>query len=97
MAASAEPAAVYRRLRGLAALGGVNTAAPRTPHQFGQGVGRLLPAYRESLALIVDCYVRARYSGQRPAAGEGERLAAAWLGLRYPLLRAALLRRVHLF
>lgn len=96
LAGSAEPAAVYRRLRGLAALGGVNTAAPRTPYQFGQGVGRLLPAHRERLALIVDCYVRARYSGQRPAAGEGERLAAAWLGLRYPLLRAALLRRVHL-
>lgn len=97
LAASGEPAAVYRRLRGLAALGGLNTAAPRTPHQFGQRLGRLLPAHRERLALIVDAYVRARYSGQSaPLPGDGERLAAAWLSLRYPLLRAALLRRVHL-
>lgn len=96
LSASAEPAAVYGRLRRLAALGGVNPAAPRTPYQFGQRLDSLLPAYREPMSLIVDAYVRARYGGKAPSQSDGERLAAAWLNLRYPLLRAALLRRVHL-
>ena len=96
LSASAEPAAVYGRLRRLAALGGVNTAAPRTPYQFGQRLTALLPAHREPMSLIVDHYVRARYGDKTPSRHEGQRLAAAWLTLRYPLLRAALLRRVHL-
>ena len=96
LSAAAEPAAVYARMRRLAALGGLNTAAPRTPYQFGQRLGALLPAYRETMRDIVDSYVRARYSRNAPSLGEGERLAAAWLNLRYPLLRAALLRRLHL-
>ena len=97
LAADGEPGAVYGRLRALAALGGLNPAAPRTPYQFGQRVGGLLPAHQEQLDVIVDSYVRARYGAKTLSSQDGERLAAAWLRLRYPLLRASLSRRARLW
>ena len=91
-----EPEAVYRRLRDLAAFGGLSAAAHRTPYQFGQQLGRRLPAYRESVDVIVASYVRARYGARTSAHDDGGAPADAWMTLRYPLLRLSLLRRARI-
>ena len=96
LAPAQEPATVYRRLRGLAVFGGLNAAGPRTPYQFGQQLSRRLPAYRESVDVIVESYVRARYGAITPSQQDGGQLAAAWLSVRYPLLRLSLLRRARI-
>jgi len=96
LAPAQEPATVYGRLRGLAAFGGLNAAGPRTPYQFGQQLTRRLPAYRESVDVIVAYYVRSRYGARTLSLGDRERLADAWLGVRYPLLRLSLLRRARI-
>ncbi len=96
LAPAQEPAAVYGRLRDLAAFGGLNAAGPRTPYQFGQQLGRRLPAYRESVDVIVESYVRARYGARTRPQEDGGRLTAAWLSLRYPLLRLSILRRARI-
>ena len=96
LAPAQEPATVYGRLRGLAAFGGLNAAGPRTPYQFGQQLSRRLPAYRESVDVIVDFYVRSRYGARALSPNDRERLTDAWLGVRYPLLRLSLLRRARI-
>ena len=96
LAPAQEPATVYGRLRGLAAFGGLNAAGPRTPYQFGQQLSRRLPAYRESVDVIVDSYVRSRYGARTLSPDDEERLTDAWLGVRYPLLRLSLLRRARI-
>ena len=96
LAPAQEPATVYGRLRELATFGGLNAAGPRTPYQFGQQLGRRLPAYRESVDVIVDFYVRSRYGARILSPGDRERLTDAWLGVRYPLLRLSLLRRARI-
>ena len=96
LAPAQEPDTVYGRLRGLAAFGGLNAAGPRTPYQFGQQLGRRLPAYRESVDVIVDSYVRSRYGARTLSPNDRERLTDAWLGVRYPLLRLSLLRRARI-
>ncbi len=95
LSATGDPITAYRRLRELAAFGGLTGGDPRTPYQFGQQLGRRLPAHRESVDAIVDSYVRARYGARTVNAREGARLTDAWLGLRYPLLRLSLLRRTR--
>ena len=96
LAPAQEPATVYGRLRGLAAFGGLNAAGQRTPYQFGQQLSRRLPAYRESVEVIVDSYVRSRYGARNLSPNDRERLTDAWLGVRYPLLRLSLLRRARI-
>ena len=96
LAAAGDPVTVYGRLRDLAAFGGLSAAGPRTPYQFAQQLTRRLPAYRESVDVIVESYVRARYSGRPPSQQDGGRLADAWLSVRYPLLRLSLLRRARI-
>ncbi len=96
LAPAQEPATVYGRLRGLAAFGGLNAAGPRTPYQFGQQLSRRLPAYRESVDVIVDSYVKSRYGARTLSPNEQGLLTDAWLGVRYPLLRLSLLRRARI-
>ena len=97
LAVAGDPVTVYGRLRDLAAFGGLNAAGPRTPYQFAQQLTRRLPAYRESVDVIVESYVRARYGGRTPSRQQdGGRLADAWLSVRYPLLRLSLLRRARI-
>ena len=96
LAVATEPEDVYRRLRDLSAFGGLSGAGPRTPYQFGQQLGRRLPDYRESLDVIVAAYVRARYGAKRPSPDDGGALEAAWMDVRYPLLRLSLLRRARI-
>ena len=64
-----EPDTVYRRLRNLAAFGGLTGGVPRTPYQFGNQLGRRLPAHRELVDVIVEAYVRARYGGRTASHG----------------------------
>ena len=90
-----DPVTVYGRLRDLAGFGGLNPGSPRTPYQFGQQLGRRLPGHRESVNIIVDSYVRARYGAKDLPDQDAGQLADAWLGLRYPLLRLSLLRRAR--
>ena len=93
---ASEPDIVYRRLRELAAFGGLTGSRPRTPYQFAQVLSRRLPAYRESLDVIAESYVRARYGAKTQSTNDGGALADAWLSVRYPLLRLSLLRRARI-
>ena len=96
LAVAGDPVTVYGRLRDLAAFGGLNVAGPRTPYQFAQQLTRRLPAYRESVDVIVGSYVQARYGGRTLSQQDGGQLADAWLSVRYPLLRLSLLRRARI-
>ena len=93
LAVTGEPETAYRRLRDLAAFGGMSAASSRTPYQFGEQLGRRLPAYSESVSVIVDSYVRTRYGAKAHTYDESGVLADAWTAVRYPLLRLSLLRR----
>ena len=93
---ASEPDIVYRRLRELAAFGGLTGSRPRTPYQFGRVLSRRLPDYRESLDVIVESYVRARYGAKLQSTDDGGALADAWLSVRYPLLRLSLLKRARI-
>ena len=96
LAVAREPQTVYRRLRELAAFGGLSGSRPHTPYQFGQQLGRRLPYYRESVDTIVEAYVRTRYGAKTPLPDDGVALADAWMNVRYPLLRLSLLRRARI-
>ena len=96
LAETGEPETAYRRLRDLAALGGLSTEASRTPYQFGEQLGRRLPTYSESVGVIVDSYVRTRYGAKTHTYDESGVLANAWTAVRYPLLRLSLLRRARI-
>ena len=93
LAVTGEPETAYRRLRDLAAFGGMSAASSRTPYQFGEQLGRRLPAYSESVSVIVNSYVRTRYGAKAHTYDESGVLADAWTAVRYPLLRLSLLRR----
>ncbi len=94
MSLSNEPAGIYRRVQALAALGGLAGAAPRTPYQFGQRLGGLMPGQREPVDLIVGTYVQARYGARTLSPEQVDGLGSAWRRLRYPLLRSSLFYRI---
>ncbi len=92
MAVSAVPGDVYRRLSALARLGALGQASYQTPYQFGGRLIEAMPQQREQLSVVVDSYVRSRYANRQPTPQDGLRLAGAWRGLRFPLLRRILWR-----
>ena len=95
MFASFDPEGVYGRVQTLAALGGLAGTTQRTPYQFGERIGRVLPLHRGRLELIVEAYVQSRYGGRTLSADMRSQLADAWLNLRFPLLMAAVGYRIY--
>ena len=95
MFAAYDPQGAYARVRALAALGGLSGTTQRTPYQFGERLGRLLPLHRERVELIVDTYVQSRYGARTLPASMRTELADAWLNLRFPLLALAIGHRIY--
>ena len=95
MFAAYEPAGVYGRVRALAALGGLAGTTQRTPYQFGQRLGLLLPGHRERVELIIEAYVQSRYGARSVSAENRGQLADAWLNLRFPLLVKSIAYRIY--
>ena len=96
LAVTGDPETAYRRLRDLAAFGGMSADSSRTPYQFGEQLRRRLPAHGPSVDAIVDSYVRTRYGSKAHSFDESGMLADAWAAVRYPLLRLSLLRRARI-
>ena len=95
MFASYDPEGVYGRVQAMAALGGLSGTTQRTPYQFGERLGRILPLHRGRVELIVDAYVQSRYGGRTLPDERRGQLADAWLNLRFPLLIAAVGHRIY--
>ena len=87
MAVSTVPADAYRRLSALAWMGALGHPGHQTPYQFGGRLVEALPEQRQRLSVVIDSYVRSRYGNKGPSPQEEARLAGAWRGLRFPLLR----------
>lgn len=76
--------AAYTRLGRLARWAGLPQGEHRTPHEYGQELGRSLPEQRAAIDQIIDAYVTERYSPlHQSAAADLER---AWLPIRRSLL-----------
>ena len=95
MFAAYDPAGVYGRVQALAALGGLSGGTTLTPYQFGERLTSLLPVHRQRVALIVESYVQARYGARSISPERQAELGDAWLNLRFPLLVAAVGRRIY--
>ena len=90
-----EPAAIFARMQSLATLSGLARSTPtRTPYQFGQQLGRLVPEQRERVDFIVESYVLSRYGGRALSEDQRDQLRRAWRRLRFNLLTGSIGQRI---
>ena len=94
LAVSAQPAVVFRRLAALARLAAMGPQPYQTPYQFGARLASALPELGQQLRTVTNYYVGDQYGRKVLSEREERLLAEAWSGLRYPLLRRMIIRRV---
>ena len=95
IAAPYEPAAIFARMQSLAALSGLARGSPtRTPYQFGQRLGQLVPEQRERVNFIVESYVLSHYGGRSLSEDQKSQLRRAWRRLRFTLITESIGQRI---
>ncbi len=82
------PTAVYARMCRLSSLAGLGPRPEQTPSEYSGSLSRSLPSQSDSIGLITQAYIKAKYSSHKFLDfSEQERVNRAWRSIRGPLVR----------